>query len=740
MHLEITRVLPTPAASDSQTKASTKSSAAAPTAGTEAAADSFLEAFKAEENRNRKPQPRQTPPSKDGETPEQSSVGEHVQHDTTSTETDVKKEVEAVTSAGASDAPVKTRARGDAPPSAEGEGVVTMRVDTSLAEKKSRPDSVLITPQAKEKTAPAPTAAKALPLKTTATSEVSATPSPSPSGSTRETTSEASSRTAQPQGINDTEAVQTAAGAPEQVARPQDDRLSDAPRNSPPSSQDEVSRMLSNRSVASAETTDKWPTSSEKGRPGSNAEPHAAQPRPQPTVTLSEAAFSTQARQVNTQKKTVSDTEIAPRAKQPSGAPTVSQSGVGEPSAPVAPQNLEVRLTPAHPESNASPAAFASQKAQIGPAGPISQPPVMAGLPQPTEAVPPQGETLPPSSLQSQGRASPVGLAKEPAGVSMPLQTPWVTDLGPVRIERREIGDATPKFADAVMPPKQEMTGQLAASGTAEIKVSKGEATASGSGVKALIDTVGTPPNPVRPHTTLETKPVGIDQQLPEAIADASNPEDVQRARVENPSSLQASGLGHGAPNAALSVQAGLSTTAIPFVPVNTDKLDMFEELTLGVSASSPESSASKADFIAAATHRPTSTAHAILAQLQMAVPKTPGDSTEILLSPEELGRVRMTLSGSEGVGTVFLQVERPETLDLIRRNIEQMRAELADAGWENVSFSFSQDGSNTSDTSDEGAGTGSHQRAPSQADTSDAAGPASSRTNTSSSGLDLRL
>lgn len=91
---------------------------------------------------------------------------------------------------------------------------------------------------------------------------------------------------------------------------------------------------------------------------------------------------------------------------------------------------------------------------------------------------------------------------------------------------------------------------------------------------------------------------------------------------------------------------------------------------------------------------RTAAIAASIGANLQANMPKVTGETTEILLDPEELGRVRMTLSGAENGGIVMLQVERPETLELMRRNIEQMRAELVEAGWENVEFSFGQENS----------------------------------------------
>lgn len=130
-----------------------------------------------------------------------------------------------------------------------------------------------------------------------------------------------------------------------------------------------------------------------------------------------------------------------------------------------------------------------------------------------------------------------------------------------------------------------------------------------------------------------------------------------------------------------------------------------------------------------------------IAASIQANLPKVSGDTTEILLDPEELGRVRMTLSGSETAGVVILQVERPETLELMRRNIEQMKAELAEAGWENVDFSFGQEGASGEGAQPEpGMSHAPEQESAMNTNMLAAADSPGTATKTGLTGLDLRL
>ncbi|WP_074644400.1 flagellar hook-length control protein FliK [Celeribacter baekdonensis] len=95
--------------------------------------------------------------------------------------------------------------------------------------------------------------------------------------------------------------------------------------------------------------------------------------------------------------------------------------------------------------------------------------------------------------------------------------------------------------------------------------------------------------------------------------------------------------------------------------------------------ADSPVSMATKADL-------PTRVAM----QLADAARQLPDRPVEITLSPEELGKVRLSFQLSEnGAMHVVIAAERAETLDLLRRNIDSLMTEFRDLGYENSGFSF---------------------------------------------------
>lgn len=75
--------------------------------------------------------------------------------------------------------------------------------------------------------------------------------------------------------------------------------------------------------------------------------------------------------------------------------------------------------------------------------------------------------------------------------------------------------------------------------------------------------------------------------------------------------------------------------------------------------------------------------------QIAAVVTATPGDTFEIALAPEELGRVHMHLEPSDGTLTVLIQADRPETLDLLRRNGEALAQDFRALGYEDVSLDF---------------------------------------------------
>jgi Flagellar hook-length control protein FliK len=69
-------------------------------------------------------------------------------------------------------------------------------------------------------------------------------------------------------------------------------------------------------------------------------------------------------------------------------------------------------------------------------------------------------------------------------------------------------------------------------------------------------------------------------------------------------------------------------------------------------------------------------------------------DGVTLILSPEELGTLHLKMIAEGDRLQVAFAVERPETLDLLRRHVEQFAQDLRQAGFASASFSFTQGGS----------------------------------------------
>lgn len=127
----------------------------------------------------------------------------------------------------------------------------------------------------------------------------------------------------------------------------------------------------------------------------------------------------------------------------------------------------------------------------------------------------------------------------------------------------------------------------------------------------------------------------------------------------------------------------------------------------LGLAATGPEvETASDSDLTAPTSHtdtrfdtvaRPEATPAAARPQLlREAVPQilesiranAPGD-VELTLNPEELGRIRMSMTLGDGVLHLTIQSDRAETGELLRRHIALLRDELASLGYGQVDIGF---------------------------------------------------
>ncbi len=131
-------------------------------------------------------------------------------------------------------------------------------------------------------------------------------------------------------------------------------------------------------------------------------------------------------------------------------------------------------------------------------------------------------------------------------------------------------------------------------------------------------------------------------------------------------------------------------------------------------------------------------TALQIARQMADAFPLRTDRPTELSLSPEELGRVRMVLATADGIVTLSITAERPETLDLMRRHIEQLSDAFGQIGFHEMAFAFSDGAEGEGDLK----GDSDHQSSPAiSAQLEDVeAEVIHARPASTASGLDIRL
>lgn len=95
----------------------------------------------------------------------------------------------------------------------------------------------------------------------------------------------------------------------------------------------------------------------------------------------------------------------------------------------------------------------------------------------------------------------------------------------------------------------------------------------------------------------------------------------------------------------------------------------------------------------------------AVPAQIVRAASDSPAPVTEIRLSPEELGAVRIELRTEGERAIVIVTAERGDTLDLLRRHADRLASEFRSAGYSQLDLGFGQWAG-----TDRGPGTGSPQ------------------------------
>jgi flagellar hook-length control protein FliK len=118
----------------------------------------------------------------------------------------------------------------------------------------------------------------------------------------------------------------------------------------------------------------------------------------------------------------------------------------------------------------------------------------------------------------------------------------------------------------------------------------------------------------------------------------------------------------------------------------------------------------------------------------------------EIALSPHELGRVRMSIVSEDGTITVTIVAERPETLDLMRRHVDQLGQTFRNMGYDTINFAFGRGGEGGNQGSSEqgstasGIQSGQGDPASETTDAGESASVTIQLDNARTSGVDIRL
>lgn len=168
---------------------------------------------------------------------------------------------------------------------------------------------------------------------------------------------------------------------------------------------------------------------------------------------------------------------------------------------------------------------------------------------------------------------------------------------------------------------------------------------------------------------------------------------------------------------------------------------DALQDLDFGLQAViSNASTTALTPTLSVVAHAPSATAQVIAQQIATAMgsaTREAGSPVELALDPPELGRIRMQVTEIAGVMTLTIQAERPETADLMRRHLDLLAQEFAQAGLDAPSVMISQEGADQGGrNADDQPPLGDQQR--SAAPHADTPQPLPQRT--ASGGLDLRL
>ena len=372
-----------------------------------------------------------------------------------------------------------------------------------------------------------------------------------------------------------------------------------------------------------------------------------------------------------------------PGAEPPSPAPptaAVPPESVGAPPAaglappaPTAPAELAPRPEPAVASSQAGPlaadpshtAASASTALAGSPPLPVSTGPVSTG---PERTGPERAEL--PSSVDSRRSAGFAASQLANSGAAPPPAAAPI--LAVVLAAAAAAGPSSPALRSPAVPANAVPTRTP----------DSGEVRAS-----PPAPNLATLPAQASAASSFAAEPSAPGGSLPgPEAAPVSDP--VPAARGDAPAAPEAA-----SPYAGGSADMPQSSLASPFASTGASAPaeQAASPAPLALAASPPLPPAAETGLPRAAEAGPSPSTPALGPQLAAAVARFPDRPVELTLSPEELGRVRLTLSTSEAGLVLAVTAERPETLDLMRRNIDQLARDFREIGFSDLSFSFTQ-------------------------------------------------
>lgn len=191
--------------------------------------------------------------------------------------------------------------------------------------------------------------------------------------------------------------------------------------------------------------------------------------------------------------------------------------------------------------------------------------------------------------------------------------------------------------------------------------------------------------------------PMKPAQFPPAGLAPQATLSPIAKQRTGKPNSEPTPVLQTRAPSKSNSTQPARSSDALPLVPVtDAATAETLEALpTLEVMPFEVKST----DFASTLRHdanvnRPEVMRH-VAQQLVDVARQMPDRPVELALNPEELGRVRLTFTTTDGGIHIAVMAERGETMDLLRRHIETLAQEFREMGYKDVNFEFAKNGHN---------------------------------------------